>query len=645
MKIAEVRIQNLRGYHDQTVPLNDYTCLVGANGVGKSTILCALCIFFRDSEHFATNLHCLQQEDFHCLKTDSPITITVTFTDLSPEAQDDFKEYYRQGKLVISATAIYDPETKMADVKQSGQRKVMKAFRSFFAADGDKKPVAYLKTLYEEIRKSLPDLPEAGPKGQMTDALRSYENAHPDQCELVRSSDQFYGFSSGVNRLAKYIQWVYVPAVKDATTEQTEAKATSLGKLLARTVRSKINFAAQLAAIRSEATEKYLQLLDANQGSLQDISGTLRERLKDWAHPDARVKLEWRGTPEKAIRVDEPLAQIVAGEGGFDGELSRFGHGLQRCYILALLQELSGNTDDTGPKLILGCEEPELHQHPPQARHLADVLFQLSKRNSQVIVSTHSPYFVSGERFADVRLIRKDTATHRASVSYVTMWDLAATIAHAKQEKPAIPDALALKMQQALLPSLNELFFTRVVVLVEGLEDIAYITAYFNLLDLWEEFRRQGCHLVSADSKSHILQPLAIAKHLNIPTFAVFDSDGDKPDKNGSRTKHEKDNKALLRLRGYESQSPFPADTFWERDTVMWNSDIGTVVHTDLGAGLQPILNKVRAKFGNVGGLDKTAMFISSILAEAWEAPLRSPNLEKLCLSILEFAKRPFAVA
>ncbi len=56
MKIKSVRIQNLRSIKDQTIGLSDYTCLVGANGAGKSTILCALNIFFRETENSATSL-------------------------------------------------------------------------------------------------------------------------------------------------------------------------------------------------------------------------------------------------------------------------------------------------------------------------------------------------------------------------------------------------------------------------------------------------------------------------------------------------------------------------------------------------------------------------------------------------------------
>ena len=36
MKLDSVRIQNLRPFADATIPLNDYTCLVGLNGSGDN---------------------------------------------------------------------------------------------------------------------------------------------------------------------------------------------------------------------------------------------------------------------------------------------------------------------------------------------------------------------------------------------------------------------------------------------------------------------------------------------------------------------------------------------------------------------------------------------------------------------------------
>lgn len=399
MKIKSVRIQNFRSFEDQTIEFDDYTCLVGANGSGKSTVLHALNVFFREMQTPGLQSTFLSEEDFHHKNTNAPIVITVTFTDPNEEAQRDFTHYFRLGQLLVSAVAQFDTNTRTAEVKQFGQRLAMTAFAPFFKAEGDKKKVGELRTIYEEIRKTYSELGPSGTREAMIESLRSYETDHPKACEAIPSEDQFYGVSKGTNLLEKYIQWVFVPAVKDASTEQIEARNSALGKLLARTVRAKIKFDEAIKDIRSETQKKYEDVLNKSQDALREISATLKSRLTDWAHPDATLRLEWRQDPEKSVRIEEPFAQIIAGEGGFEGELTRFGHGLQRSYLLALLQELSGSDVAGGPRLILACEEPELYQHPPQGRHLYNVLLKLSKGNSQIIVCTHSPYFVSGEEF------------------------------------------------------------------------------------------------------------------------------------------------------------------------------------------------------------------------------------------------------
>jgi hypothetical protein len=159
---------------------------------------------------------------------------------------------------------------------------------------------------------------------------------------------------------------------------------------------------------------------------------------------------------------------------------------------------------------------------------------------------------------------------------------------------------------QALQITLSEMFFTPNLVLVEGLEDYAYITSYLSLLDLWDEYRRLGVHIVPTDGKSGMIQALAIAKTLKIPTFVLFDSDGDKPDRNGSKVRHEKDNTAILKLCGYDTSDPFPKDTFWGIRVVMWNSDIGTVIETDIGkTEWKDYQDRADRMYGQAGNLHK----------------------------------------
>ena len=96
MRIKSVTIKNFRSFKDRTVHFDNYTALVGPNGAGKSNVLCALNVFFREANGSATNVSDLDIEDFHARDTKHPIEVTVTFYDLSDEAQEDFSEYYRQ---------------------------------------------------------------------------------------------------------------------------------------------------------------------------------------------------------------------------------------------------------------------------------------------------------------------------------------------------------------------------------------------------------------------------------------------------------------------------------------------------------------------------------------------------------------------
>lgn len=634
MRIKSVRIKNLRSIADQTIEFDRYNCLVGANGAGKSTVLCALNVFFRETQNAATDLTALQPEDFHAKNTGDPIEITVEFTDLSEDAQNDFSDYYRQGVLVVSAIAKFDEATGIANVKQYGQRLAMLVFASYFKAANDGASATDLKAIYADLRKGLPDLPVANTKDAMAAALHEYEADRPAECVLIPSEDQFYGVSKGANRLARYVQWVYVPAVKDATDEQSETKNSAFSRLLARAVRSKINFADELKQITSSAQEQYRKLLSDNQGVLDDISTSLAQRLAQWAHPEAALKVEWQQDSKKSVQVEEPLAGILASEGAFQGQLARFGHGLQRSFLLALLQELA-EAGGEGPVLILGCEEPELYQHPPQVRHLSNVLRRLSEQQAQIIITTHSPHFVSGETFEDVRLVRRSAGAQHALVCRYDYKAFADAFAAAKGTAPIKPAGSLAKVHQVLQPAINEMFFAQRLVLVEGLEDISYIHAWLAVSGRWDEFRKRGVHIVPTNGKHALIPPLIIARGLGIPTLLIFDGDSDK----NNQGVHLSDNTALLKVVGGDHQTPFPAATIWAQDHIIWPNDMGDTIKQEVGeqkwsdAG-----NYASTECGMAGELTKNALHIGARLAWLWEKDVKPMALEALCDRVITFA-------
>ena len=406
MKIESVRIENFRCFKDELIFISDYTCFVGPNGAGKSTVLNALNVFFHQNKDCKTDLSKLSEEDYHHKNTDLPVKITITFTGLSLEAMEELKDYVRQDQLIVSSIAKFDKSLGYGEVKQYGSRMGIDEFRKFFAKANDGEKVGDLKDIYLDLQNVFPELPKPGSKQVMIDSLRDYESKNHDKCILISSEDQFYGISKGVNRLSKYVQWVFISASKDYTEECEESKVSALGQLLSRTVRSKVNFAQRVQKLKEETQTAYQAILDSEQNVLKDISQSLGKRLADWSHPGISAQVIWKQDTDKSVKVEEPWAYIKLCEKGFEGDLARFGHGLQRSFLLALLQELSLVEDESSPTLIMGIEEPEIYQHPPQAKYLSEILQELSQKDSQILVCSHSPLFIPGDNFESIRIVR-----------------------------------------------------------------------------------------------------------------------------------------------------------------------------------------------------------------------------------------------
>lgn len=327
MKISKIQIENFRSFKNQTIPIDDYSCFVGPNGAGKSTVLSALNVFFQNTTSSTQNVRELEAEDFHNKNTDHPIRITITFEDFSEKASAALKDYIRQGQLIVTAEASWDADTQSASVKQHGQRLGMKAFaHRYFSMKSDGAKVGELKPIYAGLKKEYPDLPSANSGSAMEEALQAYEAEHPDECEPIQSNDEFYGANSG--KLNAFVQWVYVPAVKDAQEEGEESKKSALGQLLSRTVRATTDFGEKIAELKRETLEKFETLLEDNQAALTEVSENLKTRLAEWSHADTNLNLRWVSDKAKSVQVVEPSAGVFTGEGDFTGKLSRMGHGL-----------------------------------------------------------------------------------------------------------------------------------------------------------------------------------------------------------------------------------------------------------------------------------------------------------------------------
>lgn len=633
MKIESVRIQNFRTFKDETIFFDDYSCFVGPNGSGKSTIMNALNVFFRQYKDSKTDLSKLSIDDFHHKNFIEPIAITVTFKDLSNQAKEDLSDYVRQERLIVTAKAEFDEGSERAEVKQFGNRLGMPEFKVWFEAEKSKKPVSELKQIFSDLQSNWPDIKNATTKADMANSLNEFESLHPEQCSLIPSEDQFYGVSKGANRLAPHLQWVFVSASKDFSEEAEESKNSALGQLLSRAIRAKVNFSEKVTGLRDNLKKSYQKMLEEEQAVLLTISDSLENKLKHWSNPSATAKVLWKNDAEKSIKIEEPLAHIQIGEKGFESELSRFGHGMQRSYLLTLLQELADIDDGNAPTLVMAIEEPELYQHPPQARYLSEVLQDLSNENSQIIVCSHSPYFIPGDDFHRVRLVRELGSPSCSNVASLTYANLARELTDAG-EKAVKEAGMIAKLYPTLRPEISEMFFSRKLVLVEGIEDVAYLTSYIQFMGKLSDFRRSGYHIISVGGKNELLKPLAIAKLLKIEVFVVCDADTDKT-REDEVNKHKKDNAAILHLLGHNKSENWPQADITKSNLRMWKTNITDTVGREFGDGWKAHEDQAAAYYGNAGGLKKNPLAVSRALESAWNNGLRSTILQELVDSLL----------
>jgi len=340
--------------------------------------------------------------------------------------------------------------------------------------------------------------------------------------------------------------------------------------------------------------------------------------------------------------VQDPTAQVLLSERGYVDRVDKFGHGLQRSFLLVILQELMAVDSAVTPTLILGCEEPELYQHPPQARHLAEILMELAGGDAQILLTTHSPYFIDAEYFDGIKVFRNlDGAATISSSSFSEVlknYNAAFVKQPLRNEDQALTK-LAIQTQ----PKFNEIFFAERVVVVEGISDLACIEAYMRLSGTRSDFQKSGSAIVVCEGKSSLALMILIMKSFNIPYHAIFDCDSEydekyKQDPEKFRepyNEHFRDNDAILDLSGHPKIGSFPAEHIFQPNLTGWRFNIEKTLQAEFGEDKEECLQAGRNAVGNLRNSQKHPLYIAASMSKAWEKGKTFPVLQKVVERIL----------
>ncbi|MBU1061894.1 MAG: hypothetical protein KJ952_04165, partial [Candidatus Omnitrophica bacterium] len=191
--------------------------------------------------------------------------------------------------------------------------------------------------------------------------------------------------------------------------------------------------------------------------------------------------------------------------------------------------------------------------------------------------------------------------------------------------------------EQIMQPSLKELFFTPMPIMVEGIEDVAYILTYIELMKLSDEFRNHECQFIMTGGKTNMSRPLAITKAFNINSFIIFDGDTDETKE---ETANKKDNTCLLKLSGFNEVDPLSKSNTFEKCFTMWATNIRKEVISEIkNEEWEKAINKVKDENGWQGVGGKNCLLIAATLEELWNNNIKSTQLETTCNNIIKYAK------
>jgi len=413
---------------------------------------------------------------------------------------------------------------------------------------------------------NLPGLQRVSRAEDSEAALLAWESANPDACQKVRDGGRFFGWNQiGGALLASSTACVYVPAVREARDDAAEGKGSSLSRIVDIVLREELRKDPDLAALRETVAARFAEILMKVRPALSALAADLSEMMHAFT-PGAAVLLDWRQT--QPALPDWPLIEARLSEDGVETPVWAKGHGLQRSFIVSLLQRLAEVRAQEsqqegrarGHSTLLLIEEPELYQHPLAAKRFARVLRTLAEEEgTQVIYSTHSPTFVSFEHFDSIRRVQKVQAEAglppASAVDSLALRDIGEKLTELWELDPAwVTEASTRDRLRTVLDSeVSEGFFAKAVILVEGQQDRAMLEGLASARAI--DLEGKGTAVVPVGGKGNLDRVLAVFTGFQIPVYLIFD--GDKSDTR-NREQNKKLNNILLRLAG-ESADDFPA--------------------------------------------------------------------------------------
>lgn len=415
MKIKKIILNNFRAYKHTKFELDDFSCIIGKNDVGKSTIFAALDWFFGNIELSDSDFNVDQLEMYrddtisHQGKFELSVEIDIDTTqDVVPTIRtNSIKQFICTDFIDNDIMHIKKIQRHSESLSYNENEKSWYEVKTYYF-EKIGKPFSVLdenalKNEYVKIGKDINSL-----LVKIKNDKHNLKNANNDLLWKILA-DEFYENENGriiSNEICRCLSEYY--------TKLNDNRRCYLMPIKDKDdIEEFLSFCPHFKLFRFDMSiNEYLKLL------LNAIPLEIREKVKNIKKAIAQQISEKvfsnTETPKEEFDFSESF-DILANSILLTKEnipLKNRGDGFQLKVKNAIFRILADQAYTDSRSFIYAFEEPETHLHPREQVAMYQTLKQLSnKPNYQIMITTHSPYIVKelgNDNVSDIKIIKKD---------------------------------------------------------------------------------------------------------------------------------------------------------------------------------------------------------------------------------------------
>lgn len=204
-------------------------------------------------------------------------------------------------------------------------------------------------------------------------------------------------------------------------------------------------------------------------------------------------------------------------EGGESRAIEELGTGQQQILALSFAHAYAKSFLNNG--LIFILDEHEAHLHPLAQRWLAKQMYKMAADGLQIVITTHSPYFIDLNFLDGIYVVRKEGQTLVKNTNRNKLTQLCIDTGAVK----AAPDTIVPFYASHSKPHiLNGLFSTHII-LVEGETEEMSLPVYLEAVGL--DTLKEGIAVIGVGGKGNLAKWWRFFKSYEIMVYICFDND------------------------------------------------------------------------------------------------------------------------